>query len=211
MQVIDIVLARTVWFFDLKAINPSGLASGPVHTALKDRYKFLLYPSTVNDFDLTKGVKYASGEFLFDGRLRAVTLSVFNNGCVADTLVSTEASEALLEDSAKWLSTLGYEYAKKLVTTVGYESQVVIKSNIDLSKQFANAQHIVSLISELSGNPTLQVSGFVVGASDNYLKSTFYLERRVTIPFSENQYFSTATLPTSKHLQILNALEKSVG
>jgi len=207
MKVINVLLARVIWFADLQLINPSGLALGPIQTALRERYKFLVYPSSPQEFDMTRGVRYADGEFVFEGKTIGVSINIYNNGWAADTFVSTEASEAFSNDLVGLLTARGFRSAKDFVTKIVYESQLLVHSKVKLRKTFDAFRSFEQLIAELSGNPTEQISGFYIG-QDSAQLSTFTLEYRIGIPFAENKYFSRAMLPTSKHLRALDDIEK---
>jgi hypothetical protein len=84
MQIINVLLARVIWFTDLQLINPAGLALGPIQAALRNRYKFLVYPSSPLEFDLAKGIRYADVDFEFEGKTIGVTINIYNNGWAAD-------------------------------------------------------------------------------------------------------------------------------
>ena len=126
MKNISVLLARAVWFTDLQLINPSGLALGPIQATLRDRYKFLVYPTSPQELDITKGIKYADGEFGFEGKTIGVTVRMYNNGVAADTIVSTEASEAFLNDLTTRVTTIGLRFPKDSITKIVYESQVEV-------------------------------------------------------------------------------------
>jgi len=207
MQVTEVILARIILFAEVRLLNSSGLSLQPIHSGLLERYKFLIYPTAPSEFDFTKGVRYSEGKFLFDDREIGVALTIFTDGWVVETLVSTEASEAFWNDVADWVTTIGFISAKELVTSKVYESQVVAHSNLELGKRFGEIQPLVKLIAELSGNPTEQMSGFYIGG-DGARLSTFTFERRTGVPFSENKYFSRAALPSSKHMRVLSEIEK---
>jgi len=215
MQLTEILLARTVWVLDIKLLNPSGLALGPIHSSLKEKYKFLVYPSTPAEFDLVKGTRYQSGEFTFEGNQIGVDFTVYNNGWCVDTLVSTEASDAFLSDLVGWLSSsFGFRAAANAVTRIGYESHLAFSSEINLTKLFDKLGAFSTLLRQFSGNPTEEVSAFVFGsdfASPNSTFPTFTFERRVSVPFSENKYFSKAVLQTKKHIQLLDNFEQMFG
>lgn len=207
MQITEVLLARVVLFAEVRLLNSSGLSLQPIHSGLLDRYKFLIYPTAPGDFDFTKGVRYSDGKFLFDGKEIGVALSIFTDGWVVETLVSTEASEAFSNDIADWVTTIGFRSAKELITSKAYEHQVVVQSNLELGKRFKDIQPMIQLVAELSGNSTEQMSGFHIGGNGARLW-TFTFEHRVGVPFSENKYFSRSTLPSSKHIRVLNELEK---
>ncbi len=207
MQITNTLLARTAWFLDVNTLNPLGLALGPIHSTLIQKYKFLVYPTSPYEFDLTKGVKYLNGEFEFNDKKIGVNITFFNNGWAADTLVSTEASDAFLEDLEEWLTSLQFRSAKKLVTKTVHESQLVATSDINIKKLSDSLNPIVSLVARLSGNETEDFSGFSIGP-ETYPTQTFTFERRANTPSSEKLYFSRALLQSAEHKQVLLELER---
>jgi len=212
MQVSEVVLARTVWLLNLKLLNAAGLAWGPILSSFKDRYKFLNYPTMPAEFDLTKGLRYAGGEFIFDGKQVGVGITIYNDGLVADSLVSTETSDAFLEDLAGWITgNFGFRPAQDIITRVIYDSQLELKADIDLTKSFDKIAAFSSILREFSGNPTEESSGFIFACDPslpNYTFPTFTFERRVGVKFLEKKYFSKATLSTRKHIQVLEQFER---
>ena len=207
MQVTEILLARVALFADIRQLNPEGLSLQPIHQGLLDRYKFPVHPINASDFDFTKGIRYGAGQFQYEGKPIAIYLTIYNNGSLVETLVSTEAAEAFWNDVAEWVASIGFRSARDIVTQRVYESQLIVQANVDLTQKFGDFRQLVELIAELSGNRTEQFSGIYVSA-DNSPLSTFTFERRVNTPFSENKYFSRAALPTSKHLRALHEIER---
>lgn len=205
MQVSARILARVALFADVRLVNPRGLSLLPIHKGLLERYKFQTYQK--GDFDFTKGVRYADGQFTYDNNLIAVALTIYSNGWLVDTSISTEAAEVFFNDISEWVASIGYSSAKDLITKKSYESQLAIQTDLDISMPFEKLQTIAHLIAQLSENPDQQLSGFYIGREMEQL-STFTFERLLGVPFSENKYFSRATLPTSKHIRALEELEK---
>jgi hypothetical protein len=211
MKITEILLARTVWFVDLQKLNPEGLAYGSIYSSLKERYKFLRYPTTPSEIDLNKGTLFGGGEFDYEGKKIGVGITVYNNGWAADSLVSTESSEAFLEDISAWLTdTVGLLQAKNFVTKIIYDSQLVLHSELDLKKLCAKLKSFSSIVGKASGNPIEEVAGFTIG-SGKYPYATFAVERRNNVEFSEMKYFSKASVPTSKHIYLLEEFEKLLG
>ena len=207
MEVIETILSRVGFFGNVRSLNPAGLSLRSIHDGLLERYKFLVYPRNPGDWDFTVGINYSDGEFLYRGKTIAVTLKLFTDGWAVDTLASTDAAEAFWNDVADWVTSLGFRPAKEAIKRRVYESQVVVRADVDLAKPFDRLHDFVKLISELSGNPSQQLSGVYIGP-DAAMLSTFTFERRQGIPFSENTYFSRASLPTSHHLAALEMIEK---
>lgn len=207
MQILETQLARIAFFADVRLLNPQGLSLRPIHSGLLERYKFLIYPTAPTEFDLTKGIRYSDGEFAYERKPIAVSFTIYNNGWLVETLVSTEAAEAFWNDIAEWLIGIGFRSPKDVVTKTVYESQLVVQAQLDIVKSFDKLQGCAKFISELSGNPREELSGFYIGTETEQL-STFTFERRIGVPFSENKYFSRATLPTGKHVHALEEIEK---
>ena len=102
---------------------------------------------------------------------------------------------------------MGFRPATELVTKKAYESQLLVHTEFDLGKPWEKLQPWVKLVAELSNDPTEQISGLYI-SGDSAQLSTFTFERRGGVPFSENKYFSRATLSTANHIRALEKLEK---
>jgi hypothetical protein len=204
MQISARILARVALFADVRLLNPRGLSLLPIHKGLLERYEFQTYQKS--DFDFIKGVRYSDGQFTYDGNLIAVAITIYSNGWLVDTSISTEAGEAFFNDISDWVATIGFASAKDLVTKKTYESDLAIQIDLDISKTFDKMQSLDRIIAQVSENPTEQFTGFYVGAEGQSL-STFTFERLAGAPFSENKYFSRSTLPTAKHILALQELE----
>jgi hypothetical protein len=208
MQISGRILARLALFADLRLLNPQGLSLLPIHLGLLERYKFQTYQK--GDYDFAKGIRYADGQFVYDGSLIAVSLTVYNNGWLVEASMSTEVAESFFNDISDWVTGIGYASAKDLVTKKSYESQLAIQMDLDISRLFEKLQTIAHFIAQLSENPKEQLSGFYIGTETDQL-STFTFERLAGTPFSENKYFSRAMLPTAKHIRAIEEIEKILG
>jgi|SoiMethySBSTD1v2_1073268.scaffolds.fasta_scaffold82158_4 hypothetical protein len=207
MNITGRLLNRVALFADIRLLNPDGLSLRPVHQGLIERYRFKVFPVNPGDFDFTNGIRYADGEFVYEDRAIAVSLTIYNNGWLVESSLSTEAAESFWEDIADWVPNLGLRSAGQLVTKKAYESQLIVHVNLDIATPFEKLQPLAQLIGQLSENPKEQLSGFYIGTEGQQL-STFTFERLVGTPFSQNEYFSRALLPTSKHIRALEEIEK---
>jgi hypothetical protein len=97
----------------------------------------------------------------------------------------------------------------KSVSAVQFSLMISIPGTckIDLGKSFSKLNPLIGLVAKSTGNEAQEITGLMIG-SENYAGSTFVIERRTNIAFSEHRYYSKALLPTTKHLQILNQLAK---
>ena len=192
----------------IRLLNPSGLAFGPIHRALIDNYKFLTYPTLPAEFDLAKGAKYTGGEFDHEGSRIAVDLTVYNNGWTADTGVSTEASAAFLNDLLRWLgANFSLQAKPEMITKVVHDSQLYFKSDIKLTEACEHIAKFNKLVSQYSGKPE-ELWAFLF-QSDGAPLATFSFERRANVAFAEKQYYSRASLPTFKHVELIKEFEAS--
>src|SRR5215469_1180567 len=120
MQITEIAVARTAWIANLAAVNYEGIALGPLHRALLERYRFLNPPSPGPEMlGGTAGLIYKAGEFFHSGKIYSIDLSVFQDGLVADCRTSTKICDAFLEDLSTWAATtFGFRDVKLARTRV---------------------------------------------------------------------------------------------
>ena len=214
MELAKVALARSTWLFDTGEWNPKGKRLIPVVTeAIKSRYRFLQYPTRVEDLDLTRGIKFRQGGFTSGDSEFSVDLEVFNDGVVASSQASTDTSDAFLEDLLAWLReqfSLGNEnYILKTKRT--YRSELVVFSpKLALYEASEKFIHVSGILSEAFGNSEdekFEAEAIAFGSDPNH-RNAFTLERRIQSPFSDHKYYSSAYLPTDKHLVTLEKIEE---
>jgi hypothetical protein len=206
MNDIQILQARSIWLFDITALNPSGVAVQPMHDALRERYQFLQYPNRPEDFAKTE-ISYQNGAFSGIG----VNLFLYPDGIIADTRSSTETSDAFLNDVLVWArDNFKLRYDPLIVKTKAYESQIVFNSDVAVSKGLARLGKFAKILDELGTGETASPQD-VVGImfrNDKAARHSFTFERRDNTPFSERKYFSRAAFGTKQHLQLIGQFEK---
>ena len=214
MQLTAVTLARVAAFIETFDLNPRGRVHFPDLVAgLVETYGFLKYPQKFEDFDETKGVLFDGGKA---GDISGLRFQVFTNLIVAESGSSTDESERILEEVFLWMAKkFGLNYAPGMIKRKAYVSQLTFHSEVAL-----NALH--PALAKLSDRVTNLIPKFI-GQSLKYETTTFSLsydlltsklaiapftiERRTDTPFSENKYFSTAPLPTDKHITLLKEFE----
>src|SRR6266446_6394085 len=102
MEILAIRRARVIAFLNAEELNPKGRPiAHDFMKAFVERYAFVKSPQTAAEIldPEDKGVTFESGKL---GDVSLDRLVLFNWGIVVDTSVSTEASEAILQDMLNW-------------------------------------------------------------------------------------------------------------
>src|SRR6266446_507238 len=208
MQIDEITLARTVWFVNFSAINPMGLAFGPISKMLIDRYGFLTYPTAPTDFDFSKGIAYGNGQFQFEGNSLAVGLTIYSTGWMGDSLVSTDASDAFLKDLASWaISHFPIKDPVQLITRYVYDSQLYLTSDVNITAASEKLRTFTDLLKKARGSQTEEVWGLLFNP-DGSTGYSFSFERKANTPYAEKKYFTKAAVSTERHIKLLDEFEK---
>lgn len=208
MQITDIGLARSIWQVKFAAYNPGGLALGPIHRGLIERYRFVNYPAVGPDnFNGKSGAEYGGGEFVFNEKTVTISVKIFNDGITADSATSTQISDAFLEDLSQWLmSSFGLLDPRRFTTTRLYDSQIFFKSDANLMRNSPSLRQFTELLRQYTGNPKEEPWALLFEPDQG--ATSFSFERRVNVPFSENHYFSKAVLATPTHIELIEQFEK---
>src|SRR5262249_5748981 len=115
MRLISVQLARVTWLADVNEFNPRGLnIFSELIPMLVQEYKFKNFPKEGDD--LQSGLKLMKGEYVNNqGDTLSVDMTVFNDGVVADTVASTEASEEFLSEVTVSLSGIGFAFEAEMI------------------------------------------------------------------------------------------------
>jgi hypothetical protein len=208
MELINVVIAKSVWLFSLEELNPRGVRLNPtISAALKDRYDFQ------NQTDKTPAtVNLNNGGFKADGVEVAVSLKIYSDGFIGETSASTETSDAFLHDVLTWSADqFGLNYHPGLVKKRMYSSEIVVHADVALTDACGRLISFLADLSNVFGHHPQQVTGFSFGADGQTAMPSFSFERRESVPFSENRYYSRAALQTDAHLALLNQFEAVIG
>lgn len=208
MRVTDIVLARTVWLFDISRLNQKGIALGVVHRALLERYRFISVPKLgPESFEGKGGLTYGSGEFEFEGSPLSVGFTIYSDGWWGDSTLSTDVSDAFLNDVSQWLiSTFSFRNPQELTTKRVYDSSLNLESDVLLMNMSDKVRLFSELLRTYTGNATEEAWAMLFEPDGGNTSFTF--ERRVNVPFSTKQYYSKALLSTERHIELLGHFEE---
>jgi len=215
MKVLYIRLARAIWLVDWRELNPHGIDILPVVEALKNRYSFQSYPTKpeeMSEFD-PKGIVFMNGSFATGTGQRhtIVKATIFGDGIVVDSALSTDFCEFVLGDALGFLSNqFGLTYRPGMVHKKLYISEMIIQTDKDLLRLFDPLSIVWKKLDDLTGMP-FQPAGFGFGIDPDApgaKRVAFAFEREVGKPFSQGRYFSSSPLQTNQHENLLQQLEE---
>jgi hypothetical protein len=217
MEVMAVKVARVIVHVPTDELNPQGRAVLPELTAaLVARYSFVKYPVKFEDYDEQKGVSYELGKW---NDVAIHRLAIYGTGLLCDTSSSTNDSEAILRDALIWASeTFGLVYRPDMFNRKVYLSELIVKEDRPLSalnpKLNGMTAKLSTRISEIIGQPTtFEVVSLGMNQDQFFSKNTlagFRIERLTDIPFSENRYYTAASLPTDEHIELLTEFAEAL-
>jgi hypothetical protein len=99
MKLLAVQNARSIWLGRLSDLNPRGINLFPVIApVLQETYKFVKYP-TAQEIANAKDWKFEAGEFAdSEGYPVKIEFTIYNDGFVVDSGLSTEHADAFLHD-----------------------------------------------------------------------------------------------------------------
>jgi hypothetical protein len=213
MTVLNVKMARSIWLVDSRDLNPRGIDMMPMLAAIKERYRFQEYPKTVeqaNEYD-AKGIVFINGSFAVDNRHYTIAkATIFGDGIVVDSALSTDFSEAFLTDVLDFLSgEFSLTYRPEMIHGKIYLSELIVQIDRDLHRLFAPLAAVKDKLDLVTGRH-FQPAGF--GFSVDPKASTsqpapFRFEREISKPFEQRRYYSAAPLRTSQHEELLREME----
>ncbi|MFH0809922.1 MAG: hypothetical protein V2A77_05575 [Pseudomonadota bacterium] len=214
MKLLSIGVSRSLWVLPLIDLNPQGKSLYNIMTPLVERYGFLKHPQSAEDFDTQKGIDFRQGTFVNDkGSAITVDLVILEHAVVAETRSSTEDGDAFLSDLLLWLSTEhGLVPYDGLVRFRGYVSELYFAMEKSLSQINPALRGLQDFLSAgVFASPQYETIGLTLwveqGAGGVLRPGPLRIERAEGFRFSENRYYSSAPLPTQKHLNALEMFE----
>jgi hypothetical protein len=211
MELLHVRRARAIWLVDIRDLNPRGLSLGPILSAIKDRYKFQKAPKTAEELAASapQGVVFGEGSFSYKANEYALAATLYADGFVVDTTVSTRVSDAFLEDLLLFLkSEFSFAYSSKMIQKRNYVSELIVRAEEPFEHAF---QRFTSLMDRLKESTGLAYKPFGFTLSADPLlgirkPADFRLERELGKGFEEGRYYSLAPLQTEEHTKLLEDL-----
>jgi hypothetical protein len=217
LELASVILARTLGYIETVDLNPRGKVFYPdLVQELVNRYKFLKYPKTIEEFDESKGVEFLEGKI---GNTIIQKLTIFQILLVVETRSSTDDSKQILEEMLTWAAAkFNLNYHPGQIKRFAYVSSVTFYSDVPILNADPALANLAKKTSELLTGiwqepihyePTNVIVGHDALAR-KYSIASFTIQRRAEAKFSENKYFSEAPLPTDVHISLLEQYEADV-
>lgn len=213
MIVLNVKLARAIWLVDARDLNPRGIDILPIISAVRDRYEFQIYPTSITEVQNTgKGIVFESGSFTSENQRYAIgRATIYDDGVVVDCSLSTDLSEAFLNDLLSFLRTdFGLTYRPDMIHRKIYTSELIVQTNKDLDRLFGPLALIKERLMSLTGRE-FEPSGVSLAidpAMSASQSAPFRFEREVNKAFNLRRYYSSAPLRTGEHEDLLTRMEE---
>lgn len=218
MKVSAVLLARYYGLVQIEDLNADGTIYYPdVVAALVERYGFMKYPKTLEEFDESKGIEFAGGR---SGKHVIEKLMIYNSGIYIDTLADTATSESIWYQLMDWaVAKFGLTFERDMVSRAAYVSNISFRSDIPFLALNPMLSKIAKRVAdEVAENfkEHLEYTPAVVNLTFDALSTKFgvapfSVQRREGVSFWENKYFSAAPLKTNVHIELLEQWEKAIG
>ena len=215
MKVLSINSARSIWLVPTKYLNPRGVLLNPAVHGIIDRYKFSekLPQSEIFEFE-NKSLELKAGTYVSqDDMPIEVSLAVHSDGIVAETRSSNNDSDLFLEDAFTFLSdNFGLTPYTELPINKKYVSEIyfTLKNTPNFFSELTD--NFVKKSSSLINSDNLGEFHFqgIHLATDPGLSrnpSFIRVEREINVPLTENRFFSSGSIKTEEHIELLEMLE----
>lgn len=217
MKLSAVLLARYYGLLQIEDLNPNGTVYYPeVVSALVERYGFLKFPQSLEDFDESKGIEFIGGRI---GKHVIEKLMIYNSGIYIDTLADTSVSRAIWYELMDWaVGRFGIAFSADMVSRAAYISQVTFHSDVPVLSVNPMFSRIAKRVTKEVGDNfklDLEFEPSTIALSFDTLTTKFgvagfSIQKREGVPFWENKYFSAAPLRTEVHLELLQEWENAV-
>jgi hypothetical protein len=202
-------------FLEEEIRPPSGIYMPDLLRGIAERYGFATLPSLQDA--LKEGAKFSQGRFFYNDRTIAIKeLGVFSDGALIQTW-NTEDANIVMDDLISWSQkTLGMRppltvrerrFTSSVVVEFDGSSHLSLEIFRELKDALSKAFHDI-----YGWSLDVKESRLALSCDPTTLPplttAEFTVERRRGIPFSQNRYFSVATLPIQSHLELLESFER---
>ncbi|MEX2304505.1 MAG: hypothetical protein WD733_26420 [Bryobacterales bacterium] len=213
MTIQTVVSAKSLWFGDVRQLNPRGINLYRLIVPLAQQW-FGFTPPT--EFDEEKGVRFSGGEFSPSGHggdTIGIDITIYNNGIMATSTTNTDDTDLFIDLVLARLAKEGVvTYRPEMFRKKQYASEIV--THFDKQLAIPAFDRVCQLLSRFAYSSTLHfATGGLVFDTDPTMpgrQAPFRFERRVGASLSENLYYSHGPLKTNDHIAVLEAIEEAL-
>ncbi len=233
MKLVHARLARSIWLFDIRDMNPTGKDFiGDLVSWIKESYAFSMAPDPDNPIpnatpppttaapraEGVPGLTFQRGSFQLEEEMYVAinNLTIYDDGIVVDAASSTEDGDKFAADLLRLAAQeFGLTFELDTVRQRLYLSELVVRSDIDLT----SLNPMLPAFTEKISKPPFSATGapFTVGgisfwsdADGSVRQRTIRLERQAGRSIGEHRYFSDAPMETRTHFSVLEEFERLV-
>ncbi|MDR3487189.1 MAG: hypothetical protein P4M05_20065 [Bradyrhizobium sp.] len=217
MKVTAIKLARTIVFFDTSELRPTGIiALHQIGAEISKKFGFQKHPAPGDEIDDEKGFVFEAGAW--DGTV-VDKLTIYNDGIILDTQISTDCSLRILRESLLWANqSLGLHFDEEMLLRTRYLSTFAFQSDVPIlnqSRAIVNAARTMTdLMTSITGTSRpyegIRIDLNFDSRSHKEPIGPFTIQRLGTTPFDAFRYFTQAPLPTDAHIALIQQFEADV-
>jgi hypothetical protein len=202
-------------FLEEEIRPPSGIYMPDLLRGIAERYGFATLP-TLQDA-LKEGAKFGQGKFVTNDRTIAIKeLGVFSDGVLVQTW-NTDDANIVTDDLISWTEKTFGTRPPLAIRERRFTSSVIVEFDGSLDSALEIFQELRDTLSKAfhdiyGWSLDINASRIALSCDPTALPplttAELNIERRRGIPFSQNRYFSVATLPTGSHLELLESFER---
>ncbi len=224
MKLIGTELGRYTIFFQAEEVRPiQGVQPPLLIKAIKEKYSFEYSPDLTRPWEAVQkeGYIFKLGKFSREGKDAGIAeLGIYSDGIVINAF-TTEDAEAFCNDLIGWgKKTFGYRDFST-PPRQAYASQITVHFGVSVNHLIGKVNEITNLFTGLVSKTynlkvtfELQALGFDYDhqlVPRIYDLARFMIERRLNTKYEEGIFWSQAPLPTSVHIEVLEAFEKLIS
>ena len=222
MRLVGTEAGRVVQVVHADEIRPvRGFDLPRVVQLISNKYGFSVTPTDYAGFSQPTGLRFERGRCVVPsvGEVAISDLSLFNDGVIAGC-ADTDIADQVVNDVVDFL--VREEMIRRPATPRPrtYTSNVIVeldrlKGGI-LEQVFKSAARLRSALFDQYGWENQTSLHHIAFSADplempHYRNTLFAIERRGSIPYPDQWFWSVAPLPLSKHLELLEAIEKDLA
>ena len=214
MELVEIELAKITYLTKLH--RPEGALYQPeALEKLVRRYLFAKFPGID---DLTKNARlFGIGKFK---NIQIGEFGIYNDGIIVASASNSKILDEFIDDLFSWArDEFGMVSTIDSIHEKTYESNLVVKASSDLTLIAALSTAASAAVNKAYGSDryssraNLEYSGLVFSVDETTFPGVkrpikFIVDRRSSVAYDQNIFWSQAPLSTDDHLDVLRAFER---